>query len=65
MLDNEKVLFSGSTHFSVVEKTDSDGTKRTIIRYSGETDMDNNTVQNLISAFKQVIEKIETKQQAC
>ena len=43
----EQVLFSGNTNFSVVSRT-INGKKHTIIKHSGEFDMENNTISELL-----------------
>jgi hypothetical protein len=54
--DKEEVLFSGNTNFSVVSRT-INGKKHTIIKHSGELDMENNSLSELLECVSKVIEE--------
>ena len=55
-LDKEEVLFSGNTNFSVVSRT-INGKKHTIIKHSGELDMENNSLSELLECISKVIQE--------
>ncbi len=52
----DQVLFSGNTNFSVVSRT-INGKKHTIIKHSGELDMENNSLSELLECVSKVIEE--------
>jgi hypothetical protein len=54
--DKEQVLFSGNTNFSVVSRT-INGKKHTIIKHSGEFDMENNTISELLDCVNSILVK--------
>ncbi len=54
--DKEEVLFSGNTNFSVVSRT-INGKQHTIIKHSGELDMENNSISELLNCITSVLEK--------
>jgi hypothetical protein len=54
--DKEEVLFSGNTNFSVVSRT-INGKKHTIIKHSGELDMENNSISELLDCINSVLQK--------
>ena len=54
--DKEEVLFSGNTNFSVVSRT-INGKKHNIIKHSGELDMENNSLSELLECVSKVIEE--------
>ena len=52
----EEVLFSGNTSFSVVSRV-INGKKHTIIKHSGELDMENNSISELLDCINSVLQK--------
>ena len=52
----EEVLFSGNTNFSVVSRV-INGKKHTIIKHSGELDMENNSISELLDCINSVLQK--------
>jgi len=50
----DQVLFSGNTNFSVVSRTIK-GKKHTIIKHSGELDMENNSLSELLECVSSVL----------
>ena len=52
--DKDQVLFSGNTNFSVVSRT-INGKKHTIIKHSGELDMENNSLSELLECVSSVL----------
>lgn len=52
----DQVLFSGNTNFSVVSRI-INGKKHTIIKHSGELDMENNSLSELLECVSKVIEE--------
>jgi len=54
--DKDQVLFSGNTNFSVISRT-INGKKHTILKHSGELDMENNSLSELLDCVSKVIEE--------
>lgn len=52
----EEILFSGNTNFSVVSRV-INGKKHTIIKHSGELDMENNSISELLDCINSVLQK--------
>ena len=52
----EEVLFSANTNFSVVSRI-INGKKHTIVKHSGELDMENNSISELFECISKVIEE--------
>ena len=56
----ERVLVSSSVNFSVVERT-INCKKHTIVKYSGELDLEHESVIDFLEGLKKVCELVEVK----